>query len=253
MSARAISIGEVLDALKGDYPDISVSKIRFLETEGLIKPERTASGYRKFAQRDIDRLRTILKMQRDSFLPLKVIREKLAALDAGAAIAPAPEAPSAATPAPSEADAGARPAPVATTMPPLSEPPPNVRLAENDFTDATGLSLDQVRQLREFGVICEHTNGSGGAYFDGDDVAVGALALRFLSLGIEARHLKQLRRWAEQEAAMFEQLVTPAFRTRRPGDRENAVGTLSELATLSHALRHTYVRQSLRAVINGAS
>ena len=217
----------------------------------MIKPERTASGYRKFAQNDIDRLRAILKMQRDSFLPLKVIKERLTAMDAGAAVAPAPDvavAPASSTP---EGAPAAAPRPTQPAAAPLSDPPPNVRLAENDFTGATGLTLDQVRQLREFGVICEHTNGSGGAYFDGDDVAVGNLASRFLSLGIEARHLKQLRRWAEQEAAMFEQLVTPAFRTRRPGDREQAVGTLSELATLSHALRHTYVRQSLRAVISG--
>lgn len=247
MSPRAIPIGEVLAALKGDFPDVSVSKIRFLESEGLIRPQRTASGYRQFTQTDIDRLRAILKMQRDSFLPLKVIRERLAAMDAGAPLQTAPVSPAEAR---AEQPAAPATAPASAPAPSLTDPPPNVRLGESEFAGATGLQLDQVRLLREFGVICEHQNGGGGAYFDGDDVAVGTLAVRFLSLGIEPRHLKQLRRWAEQEAGMFEQLVGTAFKTRRPDAREAAVGTLSELATLSHALRHTYVRQTLRAVIN---
>lgn len=244
-----MSIGEVLAALQAEFPDASVSKIRFLEGEGLIAPERTASGYRKFYQRDLDRLRFVLKLQRDSFLPLKIIRERLAAADAGAV---SPE--EIATPAPViVTTAVSTPTPSTEPAEPeesLTDVPAPAHMTEADLAAATGLELKQVQALREFGVICEHRNG-GGAYFDGDDVHIGKLAREFLNLGIEPRHLKILRRFAEQEAALFEQLVVPAMRTRRPDARQQAAGTLTQLAKLSRALRQTYLHQSLRATLNG--
>jgi hypothetical protein len=132
----------------------------------------------------------------------------------------------------------------------LEAPPTPARLTETDLATAAGLGLADVRALREFGVICEHGNGEG-AHFDGEDVEVAKLARDFLRLGIEPRHLKILRRLAEQEATMFEQLVVPAIRARRPEAREQAIGTLRELTRLSRALRQSYVRQSLRATLNG--
>ena len=248
-----LSIGEVLAALKPEFSDVSVSKIRFLEAEGLITPQRTNSGYRTFYPNDLERLRTILKMQRESFLPLKVIRERLASLDAGTitpeqAIAPAPI-----TIVPPAAPEPVAPSPEGATEEPdidLAEPAANTHFTESDLAGATGLDLAQVQALKDFGVICEHRQ-NGTVYFDGDDVAVGELARDFLKLGIEPRHLKQLRRFAEQEAEMYTTLVGPGIRNRRADARGQAVETLGELAKLSRRLRQAYVRQRMRAAISG--
>src|SRR5437879_3593607 len=160
-----LSIGEVLAALRPEFPDITVSQIRFLEAEGLITPTRTTSGYRTFYPQDLERLRTILKMQRESFLPLKVIRERLTSLDAGMIT-------------PEQASA---PAPIATPTPPLTDPvvpsngsataqesdvdlgspQPNAQFTESDLAGATGLDLTQVQALKEFGIICEHRLNGG--------------------------------------------------------------------------------------------
>jgi DNA-binding transcriptional MerR regulator len=255
MPGRAyLSIGEVLAALKPEFQDVTVSKIRFLESEGLITPTRTASGYRTFYPKDLERLRTILKMQRESFLPLKVIRERLAQLDAGTitteqATAPAPIT---ITPAPAVAEPVARTNGAGAPEPEedLSAPSQTVHLTESDLAGAAGLDLSQVQALKEFGVICEHRL-NGGTYFDGDDLAVGELARDFLKLGIEPRHMKQLRRFAEQEAEMYTTLVGPGIKNRRAEARGQAADTLSELATLSRRLRQAYVRQRIRAALSG--
>jgi len=246
-----LSIGEVLAALKQEFPDVTVSKIRFLESEGLVAPERTASSYRMFYPKDLDRLRMILKMQRDSFLPLKVIRERLSALDAGTIT---PEQATAAAPVtiqtPPPPSAQPQAAPAEEPDDDLRAATQPVHLTESDLAGATGLDISQVQALREFGVICEHRM-NGGTYFDGEDLAVGELARDFLKLGIEARHLKQLRRFAEQEAEMYSTLVGPAMRNRRPEARDQAAETLGELTKLSKRLRAAYLRQRLRATITG--
>jgi len=249
-----LSIGEVLAALKPEFTDVTVSKIRFLEAEGLISPTRTNSGYRTFYPKDLERLRTILKMQRESFLPLKVIRDRLASLDAGTisqeqAIAPGPitiNVPPPPDPVSQSNGSPAREEPDDD----LASPPQNTHFTESDLAGATGLDLTQVQALKEFGVMCEHRL-NGDTYFDGEDVAVGELARDFLKLGIEPRHLKQLRRFAEQEAEMYTTLVGPGIRNRRADARGQAVDTLSELATLSRRLRQAYVRQRMRAAISG--
>jgi DNA-binding transcriptional MerR regulator len=254
MARAYMSIGELIDALKGDHPDITVSKIRFLEAEGLITPQRTASGYRTFYPKDVESLQLILKMQRDSFLPLRVIRERLAGLEAGVlneeqAIAPAPitvTAPTQLEPAQQTAAA----APIEEPSEDFSPPAHPVHLTESDLAGAAGLDLTQVQALREFGVICEHRM-NGGVYFDGDDLAVGELARDFLKLGIEARHLKQLRRFAEQEAEMYSTLVSPSVKNRRAEARQQAADTLGELSKLSRRLRQTYLRQRLRSTLSG--
>jgi DNA-binding transcriptional MerR regulator len=246
-----MSIGEVLAVLKAEFPDVSVSKIRFLESEGLIAPERTASGYRKFYPRDLDRLRFILKLQRDSFLPLKVIRERLAAADAGSATPEQISTPAVSPPVVPQTEEPVARAVEGAGDEGIEEPASGVRLNENDLATAAEMELQQVRALAEFGVICSHQNGTGGSYFDGDDLAVARIAKNFLRLGIEPRHLKTLRRYAESEAQMYEQLVSPSMRNRRPDARQQAVMTLTELAKLSRALRHTYLRQSLRGTLTG--
>lgn len=264
-----MSIGEVLAALKEDFADVTVSKIRFLESEGLIEPERTAAGYRKFYPKDVDRLRFILTLQRDHFLPLKVIRERLAAHDAGPVEESAPVAPAArsaaAQPAaaaastPASDGAASAPGPPAAAAPArapaeqeddLTEPLSALHLSEGDLANAAGLELGQVRALREFGVICEHPL-NGSAYFDEDDLIVSRIARDFLKFGIEPRHLKMFRHFAEREAALFEQVVLPAMRHRSPEARHQATQSLAELARLSKKLRHAFLRQGLRSTISG--
>lgn len=248
-----LSIGEVLAALKPEFADVTVSKIRFLESEGLITPNRTNSGYRTFYPADLERLRTILKMQRESFLPLKVIRERLASLDAGTITPEQATAPAPITIVPAAPEAAVAPSPEVATDEPdidLAEPAANAHFTESDLAGATGLDLTQVQALKDFGVICEHRQ-NGTAYFDGEDVAVGELARDFLKLGIEPRHLKQLRRFAEQEAEMYTTLVGPGIRNRRADARGQAVETLGELAKLSRRLRQAYIRQRMRAAISG--
>jgi DNA-binding transcriptional MerR regulator len=255
-----MSIGEVLGVLVPDFPDITVSKIRFLESEGLIDPERTASGYRKFYQRDLDRLKFILTLQRDSYLPLKVIRERLAEFDAGltttASTAGNGEGaqPQARTPgeAPSAAPepAARGPRPEIEVDEDLAESATALHLSETDLAAATQLDPSQVAMLREFGVICAHKM-NGDSYYDQDDLIVGRIARDFLQFGVEARHLKMFRHFAEREAALFEQIVLPALRNRSPETRKQATQSLSELARLSKKLRHAFLRQNLRAYLAG--
>lgn len=250
-----MSIGEVLGSLKPDFPDVTISKIRFLESEGLIDPERTPSGYRKFYQKDLDRLRFILSLQRDSYLPLKVIRERLSAYDAGlpasgnggAATAGATSGP----PVPEgEATAARAPRPEVEAEEDLAEPATALHLSESDLAAATGLDLSQVQSLQSFGVICRHQL-NGGSYYDQDDLIVGRIARDFLQFGVEARHLKMFRQFAEREADLFEQVVRPAFRNRSPETRKQATQSLSELTRLSKKLRHAFLRQNLRSYLAG--
>lgn len=243
-----MSIGEVLSALQPDFPDVTVSKIRFLESEGLVDPERTASGYRKFYQQDLDRLKFILTLQRDSYLPLKVIRERLAQYDAGLGETPAEAGDGAGKEPASEAPKATRPE--VEVDEDLAEPATALHLSEGDLAAAAGLDPSQVSMLREFGVICTHRM-NGDSYFDQDDLIVGRIARDFLRYGVEPRHLKMFRHFAEREAALFEQIVLPALRNRSPETRKQATQSLSELARLSKKLRHAFLRQNLRSYLAG--
>ena len=248
-----MSIGEVLGGLKPDFPDITISKIRFLESEGLIDPERTPSGYRKFYQKDMDRLRFILSLQRDSYLPLKVIRERLSAYDAGLVTGGNGDAPAhagAEARISAEPSAAPAPRPEVEADEDLAEPATALHLSESDLAAATGLDLSQVQSLQSFGVICRHQL-NGGSYYDQDDLIVGRIARDFLQFGVEARHLKMFRQFAEREAALFEQVVLPAFRNRSPETRKQATQSLSELTRLSKKLRHAFLRQNLRSYLAG--
>jgi len=239
-----MSIGELLNLLKPEFNDVTISKIRFLESEGLIDPERTASGYRKFYQADLDRLRFILKLQRDSYLPLKVIRERLAEYDAG--LHPS-------TPEPAAASEAATPPvtrPEVDVDEDLAEAPTALQLSDTELAGMTGLELPQIQSLREYGVLCAH-GSTESPYFDQDDVIVGRIAKDFMAVGVEPRHLKMWRHFAEREAALFEQAVLPLMRNRSPEARRQATTTLTDLSRLSKKLRHAFLRQSLRTYLAG--
>jgi DNA-binding transcriptional MerR regulator len=298
-----LSIGEVLSLLRSEFPEITISKIRFLESQGLIAPERTPSGYRKFYEADVERLRWILQQQKDHYLPLKVIREKLddgpAATDAAVAFAErldgapaqvepadepsgaAPEAPLAARteaavdadveapraaavpavpvpaarvaadaavddgPADDAAAAPVEPAPAAGPPPFADAGPPN-RFTRAELARRSGLKEHEIRELEAHGLLPRPPDGGEAGEFDDDALAVAHLARSFARHGIEPRHLKMYKHFAEREAALYESVVMPLLRQRNPQARRQAQEVVAELARLGRALRTAMLRSSLQ-------
>lgn len=263
-----LSIGEVLALLLEDFPDVTISKIRFLESQGLIQPERTASGYRKFYDDDVELLRCVLREQKDNFLPLKVIKDRL---DTGE-IDPTNELPkprgidnlpddetgeipvdgslgvsrhpaSNGTRAPTEP---VRHAP--TAVPALDETgsialSPGVVLDAAEVCSMSGLTPEQLAQVESYGVVVPAANGS----YDEDGLEVARIAKRFLDLGVDARHLRGWRVAADREAGLFEQVIQPLLRQRNPQASDHAVAQLNELAMFGGQLRSAMMRTLLRA------
>jgi DNA-binding transcriptional MerR regulator len=229
-----LSIGEVLDTLRGDFPDISISKIRFLESEGLISPERTNSGYRKFYEPDLARLRYILALQRDHFLPLKVIRQRLEQADSnGEALPAAPEA----SPEKKVAKGKAQPPPAVEIS--------AVQMSRPELCKASGLSEQQLGSLEDFGLLGPSEGGS----YDENDLLVAKSARKFFDYGVEARHLRMYRQFAEREANFFEQIVAPGTRRRDPNAQSEASKAVRELAALSRQIKEAALRSSLRELL----
>jgi DNA-binding transcriptional MerR regulator len=222
-SREYLSIGEVLVALKPEFPDVTISKIRFLESEGLIEPERTPSGYRKFYDRDVDRLRTILKLQRDEYLPLRVIRERLNgnSSDIASTVERADE--------------------VEDELP---EPAPTLEMSGEELAAASGVDLDVVEALTSFGLL--RPAGSGAATYGGDDLVVLRIVKDLFKYGVEPRHLTMYRHFADREATFFEQIVTPVLRQRNPEAKRQAAQSLIELSRISRRLKQALLRANLR-------
>jgi DNA-binding transcriptional MerR regulator len=263
-----LSIGEVLALLQDEFPDVTISKIRFLESQGLLDPERTPSGYRKFYEADILRLRWILEQQRDHFLPLKVIKDRLAgevesASETSAAPAAAPRPPVADRAAFAEAldrlatERVERPAPPPGPVLPagpagssldtgLSE----VSLTRAELAAATALVDRDIERLESFGLLSPRSFG-GDAVYDAQCLLVATLAAAFLAQGLEPRHLRMFKVGADREADIYEQLVTPLVRQRNPESRRQAAECLDELGGLGAQLRAALVRQALRRIAGG--
>lgn len=226
-----LSIGEVLDSIKEDFPDMSISKIRFLESEGLINPERTGSGYRKFYDPDVARLRYILALQKDQFLPLRVIRERLAEADASGTIPPV-EATDRLVPALPAKGNGSPKAPSRIST--------DVQLDRTGLSEASGLSDDELQGLEDFGLI------AAGDFYDGNDLAVAKAARRLLDYGLEPRHLRMYRQWADREASFFEQIVAPMARRKDPSSQMKAAQSSQDLIGLSQQIRDAMLRTSMK-------
>lgn len=222
-----LSIGEVLEAVKQDFPDVSISKIRFLEAEGLIAPERTPSGYRKFYDGDVKRLRYILQLQRDQFLPLKVIRERLDEIDANGAGYPTEPQPAATDTGPKASAAGA------TT---------GVQMSRKELCSAAGLSEGQLAGLEEFGVLA----AKDGKAYNEDDLLVAKAAVKFFGYGVEPRHLRMYRQFAERETSFFQQIVSPVALRRDPEGQREAARSMRELVQLSRQLKEGVLRAQMR-------
>ena len=248
------SIGEVLALLQEEFPDVTISKIRFLEKEGLIDPERTPSGYRKFYDDDVACLRWILRQQRENYLPLKVIRERISSGawqdDDGAA----PAAPTAEAEAPPVRPLAAveplAPAPVADERPvraveALDTGMTGVSLTVDELAVASGLDGDTIAELTRYALLSGRQVGSAVLY-DDEALVVARLAASFLRHGVEPRHLRMYKMSADREAGFLEQLASPMVRQRDPSARRQAFELVGELCSLGDQMRASLLRRSLR-------
>jgi DNA-binding transcriptional MerR regulator len=228
--ARAyLSIGEVLSKLRSEFPDVTISKIRFLEAEGLIDPQRTPSGYRKFTSVDLERLRYVLLAQRDAYLPLKVIKENLDALDRG--LTP-PTQP------------GSMPTIRLASGDQLSadnfQPRTDIRLSREELLTSSKLSDEQLVEIEGYGLITPK-----GRFYDGDALAVATAVASLASFGIEARHLRAFKTAADREVGLIQQVVIPMYKQKNTDSKARADELVKELSSLSVQLHTALVRSGL--------
>ncbi|MFE6197344.1 MerR family transcriptional regulator [Streptomyces sp. NPDC057838] len=223
-----MSIGTVLNVLRDEFPEVTISKIRFLEAEGLIEPQRTPSGYRKFSAHDVERLGHVLRMQRDHYLPLKVIREHLEAMERGEAVPlplvgrqrdgePLPEAPEA------------------------PEGPTAARIGRAELLAAAGIDERELGEWESYGLLTPLEDGVYGA----EAVTVASLVVELGRFGIEPRHLRAMKAAADREAGLVDQVVAPLRRHRNPQTRAHAEARAKELAALTVRLHAALVRTAL--------
>ena len=229
--ARAyLSIGEVLSKLKTEFSDITISKIRFLESEGLIEPQRTPSGYRKFTSNDLERLRFVLLAQRDQYLPLKVIKDNLDAMDRG--LIPAKNLGAAATPRLVSQDGVLSADQFASNN--------DLRLTRAELISASNLSDDQLTEIESYGLISIR-----GRHYDSDALAVAKAVAEISAFGIGARHLRAFKTAADREIGLVEQVTTPLLRQKGAEAIARAEEVERELASLSIRLHAALVRAGL--------
>jgi DNA-binding transcriptional MerR regulator len=233
-SGTGLSIGAVLGQLRPDFPDITISKIRFLESEGLIQPARTSSGYRQFAPADVARLRFVLAAQRDHYLPLKVIKEQLEAADRGEAGPDLPRPPRGLVAVPANGLPGADE---------FADGPVR-RLTQEELLDQAGIDTAMLRQLEQYGLV---RPGAAG-FYDPEAVAVARLVRAMAEYGIEPRHLRAFRAAADREVGLLEQIVAPLYRQHGEDARGRADEALRELAALSVGLHTLLVKAGVRQI-----
>ncbi|MCP3760606.1 MerR family transcriptional regulator [Streptomyces sp. TBY4] len=230
---RLVSIGTVLTMLRDEFPEVTISKIRFLEAEGLVEPRRTPSGYRKFSTDDVERLAHVLRLQRDHYLPLKVIREQLDALARGEQIR---------IPAPTAHGESVDPAsPVALYGEVGRERPTVARVGRAELIAAAEVDEVQLVEWESYGLITEAPGGG----FDAEAVTVARLVADLGRFGLEPRHLRAMKAAADREAGLVEQVVSPLRRHRNPQTRAHAEATMKELAGLSVRLHEALVQTAL--------
>lgn len=216
----SMSIGAVLGLLKPEFPAVTISKVRFLEEQGLVSPQRSPSGYRRFSQADVERLRFALAAQRDSFMPLRIIRERLAELDAGRGEGMVPTARVV------SADGES----VAASLP--------ARLRSSELADVTGATLEEIAMLTGAGLI---TQDAGGRY-DSSAVQIVAVAGALNQHGIDARHLRSLRSAADRQVDLVAQLTAPVRASASGASRERARSMAQEISVLCGELHTALVR-----------
>jgi DNA-binding transcriptional MerR regulator len=227
-AARTRSIGEVINLLKPEYPDVTVSKLRFLESQGLVEPSRSASGYRIFSEEDVRRIEYVLKEQRDHYLPLKVIKSKLAAWEHGDESPVSPEA-------------GPPPEAYFATS--------GVSLTPAELMRSSGLSAHQLTSLIEVGILEPMKLPDGTEVFRDHDLSIARATHRLLSHGLEVRHLRSIRLAADRQTDLLGQLVAPLLRHRNPENRHRAAETLADCAQAAAVLQESITRGRLRSLL----
>ena len=216
---RPLTIGAVCRRLQDEFPDISISKIRYLEDQGLLLPRRTQGGYRLFAEEDVERLETILRLQRDEFLPLRVIRQELSA---GA----------------HRRERGTR----------AGLRAPEVEVDIGTLCERAGVDVGFVRELEDFGLV-EAQSEDGRKVYSERDVDVAAACFRLSRFGVAPRHLRSFRTGADREAGLLEQIVAPALRSQNPERRHAGLEELETLAALSQELSHLLFWRAVRSIV----
>jgi len=225
---KAVTIGAVCKALHQEFPDISISKIRYLEDQKLLSPRRTQGGYRLYTATDIQRLRTILRLQRDEFLPLRVIRQELASGRA-------------------ERDVGAPPDGRSHRRAMVTARDPGALYSLEDVCEDTGADPSLVRELVDFGVIKGEMRG-GVRYFEETEREIVRAVSELARYGVGGRNLRVFRSSADREAQLLQSILAPALRSRNPERRKEAIEALENLATVTTHLKHLLLIRDLRKI-----
>ena len=233
--AKSLTIGAVCKGLKQEFPDISISKIRYLEDQKLITPRRTPGGYRLYSASDVARLRTILRLQRDEFLPLAVIRQELAA---GRSLEEAPAAPA--------GGPDGRPG-AALRRITFSLRDRGALYSIEDVVDETGAEPRLIAELEDYGIVRGEVRG-GTRYYDETEREIVRAVTELARYGVAGRNLRVFRTSAEREAQLLQQILAPALRSRNPERRKEAVEALENLAAVASHLKHLLLVRDLRRI-----
>jgi DNA-binding transcriptional MerR regulator len=230
---KALTIGAVCKALVQEFPDISISKIRYLEDQKLLTPRRTPGGYRLYTQSDVARLRTILRMQRDEFLPLRVIRQELAAGRADDMQVPRPGR-----------EGGKRAWHTSVSV----RDQDGALYSLEDVLEETSADAKLVSELEEYGVVKGEMRG-GVRYFDETEREIISAVSELARYGVGGRNLRVFRSSADREANLLQQILAPALRSRNPQRRKDAVEALENLAAVTTHLKHLLLVRDLRKIV----
>jgi len=225
---KAVTIGAVCKALEQEFPDISISKIRYLEDQKLLTPRRTPGGYRLYAPADVQRLRTILRLQRDEFLPLRVIRQELAGGRSEREVSPSADVRARRRSAVTVHDAGAL-------------------YSIEDVVEETGADPKLVAELVDFGVI-KGVQRAGKRYFDETEREIVRAVSELARYGVGGRNLRVFRSSADREAQLLQSILAPALRSRNPERRKEAIEALENLASVTTHLKHLLLIRDLRNI-----
>lgn len=230
---KALTIGAVATALSKEFDDVSISKIRYLEDQKLVNPRRTQGGYRLYSQADVDRLRTILRLQRDEFLPLRVIRQELAAGPSISGLASGNSA--------SKSNTARRAKLVGTA---------SSRFTLEEVIEETGARPDFIRELADFGLVAPKKDG-GNDVFDETDMEIVRAGNELARSGVAARNLKVFKTSADREVQLIEALLAPKLISRNPQRRKEAVESLERMATVLSELKYALLVRDLRRLADG--
>jgi DNA-binding transcriptional MerR regulator len=231
--AKSMTIGALCKALEVEFPDISISKIRYLEDQKLLSPRRTPGGYRLYSSGDVARLRTILRLQRDEFLPLRVIRQELAAGRTESDVA-----------APSGGDGAAR----RKRRPSVTAPSTGALYSLDDVVEETRADPRLVAELEDYGVI-KGENRAGTKYYDETEREIVRAVTELARYGVGGRNLRAFRTSADREAALLQQILAPALRSRNTKRRQEAIEALENLAAVTTHLKHLLLIRDLRKIV----